>query len=292
MTIHSMTGFARITAAIQGIEWKCEIKSVNGRNMDLRLRLPEGFEAMEIGLRTLAAKHVRRGNLVAQLEKSEDAAGGMELNVEFLKKLLDLRDTYRHQFDQAPLKLDQVLQIPGMLSRNAASLEVDEKTQSAISDLFVKTLAALNESRAREGANLGQVIKQQIETVESLTADAEKRIAPQAESMRVKMAEQLAAFKSITGQMDEQRLAQELAFQAAKADVREEIDRLKAHVAEAQSLLRSNEPVGRKLDFLAQEFNREANTLCSKSSDIELSRIGLELKTIIDQFREQVQNIE
>ena len=293
MTIKSMTGFARATVQWQGAEWQCEIKSVNGRNLDLRLRLPDGCDFLEPLIREQIPKSIRRGAVMVTVSIAGGEAKNISINADFLARVADMRKTADGRFDPAPMRFEQVLAIPGMVEFQSAAPKIDPNDAPEIfRQLIAPAIHQLDQSRAKEGGNLHGILSAHIDAIARNTDQAGARIAPQAEAMKSRIRDQLTAVMAHNAAIDEQRMTQELAMQAIKVDVREEIDRLRSHIQSARDLLSGGDAVGRRLDFLAQEFNREANTLCAKSADITLGKIGLELKNIIDQFREQVQNIE
>lgn len=293
MPIKSMTGFARCEAKLRETDWLCEIKSVNGRNLDLRLRLPEGCDFLESMLRQEISKIIRRGSVSLTLSMQKNRNNNVEINSELLNRLVDLKKTLGASFDQGAMRFEQLLSIPGVLSyQTPGNEDAQAQAQEIWQKLIQPCLDGMEKSRAKEGDYLKSILLKHLDAIAALVKKAEARIAPQAEGMKKKLHDQLAAVSGGKIAVDEQRVAQELAILAIKADVREELDRLHSHIQAAQDTLKIDEAIGRRLDFLAQEFNREANTLCAKSSDIDLTKIGLELKNIIDQFREQVQNIE
>lgn len=292
MTVKSMTGFARHIVQWQGAQWQCEIRSVNGRNMDLRLRLPDGCDFLEPLMRQEAVKTIRRGSVNLAVSLAGNKTDNVEINQDLLQKMVELRAQIGAGFDNAPMRFEQILAVPGIVQFSSATNSIDPaQAQELYDSVVAPALRQLDTARIAEGANLQKLLSAQLDEIQQLTHKAESRIAPQAGAMAARLKEQLAAIgKSVA--VDEQRIAQELAVMAIKADVREELDRLQSHIKATRELLASKDVSGRKLDFLCQEFNREANTLCSKSADIELTQIGLQLKNIIDQLREQAQNIE
>lgn len=298
MTISSMTGFAR-TGADQSappIAWTWEARSVNGKGLDVRLRLPPGYEALEIPARDLAGKRIARGNLSLTLQVrmgAESGAAGYTVNRALLDQLMDLaRDLPPHI---APPTFDGLLAVRGVLQA-VDEAEMDDATRAAHHAAVLASLddalAALVAARIEEGTRMAAVLAGHLDTIESLTAQAADTAQMRPEAARDRLREQVAALLDASPALPEDRLAQECAVLATRLDVREELDRLCAHIAQARALLAEAGPCGRRLDFLCQEFNREANTLCSKAQDTTLTRIGLDLKAVIDQLREQVQNIE
>ena len=295
MTLKSMTGFARADGQHGDTAWHWEVRSVNGRNLDLRLRLPSGFDALEIKARGLAQEKLARGNCTISLwTKREGGQAEIRLNETALRQAQAVADRAQSVTGLEPPDLDTLLGMRGVVETVEA--EESEEAQAALGHALLASLAAaldqLIDARTSEGERLQAVIEKQLAAIGMLTERAAGASARRPEAIAARLAEQIARLTEPGSNLDPDRLHQEALLLAAKADIQEELDRLRAHVAAAQELVESREPVGRKFEFLAQEFNREANTICSKASDIELSRTGLELKTVIDQLREQVQNIE
>jgi uncharacterized protein (TIGR00255 family) len=295
MTISSMTGYARHAGALDGLQWQWDVKSVNGKSLDLRCRLPAGYEALEPQLRAAAAQVLKRGSLQAQLtvsgsERSEE----VRLNLAVLDQVIAAGEILRDRIGGDALRADQLLGLRGVL--DVVPLAEDEagaaRREAAILESFTAALAALDSARREEGARLAAVVGSQVDRVDALVSAARDNPARSVEAIRARHAEQVARLLETGAELDPGRLHQEAILIATRSDIQEELDRLVSHVAAARSLLASGEAIGRKFDFLAQEFNREANTLCSKAIDRSLTAIGLDLKTVIDQMREQVQNIE
>lgn len=291
----SMTGYARAAGAVPGTAFACEVKSVNGRGLDIRLRLAPGFDALESDIRQLIGKVISRGSLTFNLTVERDGAGGdLLLNRQALATVLSAIDDLRGAVPTAsPPSLDGILGLKGVLEQRdrPISAEAGEALTSAILDAANRALADLIQARRQEGAQIAVVLLDRLDEVEALVQRAEIHPARSRDTILNKLRQQVADLAAdIT--IPEDRLAQEALLLATKADIREELDRLTAHIASARQLIRGGGAVGRRLDFLAQEFNREANTLCSKSNAVELTAIGLDLKAAIDQLREQVQNIE
>ena len=295
MTLKSMTGFARADGVHEDISWYWEARSVNGRSLDLRLRLPSGFERLEIGARGLAQDKLARGNCTINLGLKREA-GQMEirLNEAALAQAKDVAERARTLTDLKAARLDTLLSMRGVVETVEA--EESDEAQAALTQALLAGLAAtldqLVKARASEGERLQRVIQKQLALIAALVEQASAASARQPEAIAARLAEQIARLAETGANFDPDRLHQEALLLAAKADIQEELDRLRAHVSAANELIGSNQPAGRKFEFLAQEFNREANTICSKAADLEISRAGLELKTVIDQLREQVQNIE
>ena len=295
MALRSMTGFARSQGAMAASSWIWELRSVNGRSLDVRLRLPPGSDALEAPARELCAKRLARGSVNATLTLTR--AGGttvIRLNELVLAQINAAAKRARELCDAAPARLDGLLAMRGVLEVVEATETPAEETtrHQAILVTLGETLVALLADRAREGARLGSVLLSQINEIEALTLAAEASPQRTPQRIQARLAEQVQRLSSAAAQLDAERLHQEAMLLAVKADIEEELQRLKSHIIEARSLLASHEPAGRKLEFLAQEFFREANTLCSKSNDIDITKAGLALKLVIDQMREQVQNIE
>ncbi|MCX7348282.1 MAG: YicC family protein [Alphaproteobacteria bacterium] len=295
MPIASMTGFARASGERQGLFWQWEIKSVNGKALDVRLRLPSGFEALETPVRAALASAFRRGNLQVSLSISGQVAREtVRLNQDILDRLVDAGEALRERIGGEPLRADVLLSIKGVVEVAAAPEEEGEAEarNAAMLECFGEALASLAGARREEGDRLNAIVSAQVRRIAELADAARRNPSRSAESIRARLAEQLSRIMETGVSLDPDRLHQEAVIAATRADIQEELDRLNSHVEAAQGLLASNDAVGRKFDFLAQEFNREANTLCSKASDRALTGIGLDLKTVIDQMREQVQNIE
>jgi uncharacterized protein (TIGR00255 family) len=295
MTLKSMTGFARADGMHGDTTWHWEARSVNGRTLDLRLRLPSGFDALEIRARSLAQEKLARGNCTISLwVKRESGQTEIRLNETALRQAQAVAQRAEDVTGLKSARLDTLLGMRGVVE--TVEGEESEEAQAALHHALIASLAdALNQlirTRASEGERLQAVIEKQLAAIGSLVERAAGASARQPEAIVTRLAEQIARLMEPGSNLDPERLHQEALLLAAKADIQEELDRLRAHVAAANELMESDQPVGRKFEFLAQEFNREANTICSKASDIEISRTGLELKTVIDQLREQVQNIE
>lgn len=288
-----MTGFGRSQGHDEVCTWTWELKSVNNRGFDVRVRLPQGSDALEPKVRKVAAGRIHRGNLAASLVmKSAAGAGAVRINRALLGEMLSIAEGLADQGTLDPPRMDGLLALPGMLETVQEAQETIEARHAAMADSFAVALEALVEDRRGEGARLETMLITHLDEIEEHTGEAAASAATQPRALQMRLAGQIAEMLGSTPVMSEDRLAQEAALLASKADVREEIDRLRAHIAAARALLSEGEAIGRRLDFLCQEFNREANTLCSKSSDITLTRIGLALKAAVEQLREQVQNVE
>jgi uncharacterized protein (TIGR00255 family) len=288
-----MTGFARGEGDELGISWVWEIKSVNGKSLDLRLRLTPGFDALEPRLREKLTQRFRRGNISAALTITRTAPAKLRVNRDALVQLVSLMKELAGEIDAAPPRLDSLLAFRGVVETTEDDeKEQIEKRQAAVFASWETTLDRLAAARAEEGARLALLLRDQLQELASLVREAQASAAAQPEAIRERLVKMVASLGDLVPGLPEERVAQEMALLVARADVREELGRLYAHIEQARELLRQGEAIGRRLDFLCQELNREANTLCSKSADIELTRIGLSLKAAIEQFREQVQNIQ
>ncbi len=294
MSVSSMTGFARADGARGDTSWHWEVKSVNGRGLDLRVRQPPGYESLELAVREAALKHFKRGNLQVTLNVREQAGSTVRINEAVLERVVELAEGLRDRLGSEPVRAEVLLGLKGVL--DVAEPEQDEAEWTARSAAILSTLDAayvsLAAARKAEGARLKAIIEGQLDRIGELAAEARDCPERSPEAIRAKLALDLARITDASPALDPDRLHQEAVFIAQRADIQEEIDRLFTHVAAGRELLDAEEPAGRRFDFLAQEFNREANTLCSKSSGRELTRIGLALKAVIDQLREQVQNLE
>lgn len=290
-----MTGFARADGAGDAYRWTWELRSVNGKGLDIRLRLPAGFEHLEIPARERLGARLSRGNVQAALTaQSQAGATRIRINDEVLAEVVKAMERIAGRIDVQPPTLDGILSVRGVVE----TIEVveDEAVRAALAAGILAgldaALADLAADRLREGAAIAAVLQNRLDEIERLVRAVEASPARTPDAIRARLAEQVAALLGAAPALDPDRLHQEAVLLAARADVREEIDRLDAHLAAARALLAEGGPVGRRLDFLAQEFNREVNTICSKSNDRAVTALGLELKAAVDQFREQVQNLE
>ena len=295
VTLKSMTGFARGDGMHGDTSWNWEARSVNGRTLDLRFRLPTGFEALEIRARGLAQEKLARGNCTINLwVRRETGRAEIRLNETALRQAEAVAERARDLTGLKHARLDTLLGMRGVVE--TAEAEESEEALAALHLAMIASLAGtldeLVRARSGEGERLQAVIEKQLKTIARLIEIAAATAAQQQAAIAARLAELVARLSEASATLDPERLHQEALLLAARADIQEELDRLRAHVAAANELIASGQPVGRKFDFLAQEFNREANTICSKAADIETTRTGLELKTVIDQLREQVQNIE
>jgi uncharacterized protein (TIGR00255 family) len=293
MGISSMTGFARTEGEAAGVSWVWELKSVNGKSLDLRLRLPPGYDALEVSLRAALTGRLRRGNISANLTVNRTAPPAIRINREMLARVVALLGELAGEVEAAPPRLDGLIGLRGVIETVEDDPDdVIDARRAAIAAGWIAALDRLAVSRNEEGARLGGILSSQLAELAELVAAASASAATQPEALRARLQQSLAALTDLAPTMPPERVAQEMALLVSRGDVREELDRLRAHLAQAGDLLAKGDGVGRQLDFLCQELNREANTLCSKSADIELTRIGLALKLAVEQFREQVQNLE
>jgi uncharacterized protein (TIGR00255 family) len=291
----SMTGYARAQGGVPGIGFSVEIRSVNARGLDLRMRLTPGYDALEPEIRRRVGKALNRGSVTVNLNiEREGEDGRVVINHAALDAVLGALREVASRIEAAPPTLDGILALKGVLEQHDAPLDADaeERLQAAVLEAVDAALADLKVARQAEGRALEAILSGQIDEIARLRDLAEAHPGRGRDAILGRLREQIAELSAVGSGLSEDRLLQEALLLATKADIREELDRLAAHVASARSLLREGGPAGRKLDFLSQEFNREANTLCSKSNAVELTAIGLDLKAVIDQFREQVQNLE
>ncbi|NWH09060.1 MAG: YicC family protein [Alphaproteobacteria bacterium] len=294
MPFHSMTGFSRGTGQVPFASWVWEVKSVNGRGLEMRARLPQGFDALDMRVRALAQEHCRRGNLQVSLSlvrtKSQTQ---IRINDDALQQILAAMERLDDRIDADEPTLDGIMGLKGVIE--TIETPETEEEHAELEEALIASLRGvfqgLARSRAEEGTKLQAILRGQIGEIARLVAEARGLAATQPAAIAARLREQVAQLLDAANRPSEERLAQEVALLAAKADIREELDRLTAHVSQGLSLL-DEDAAGRRLDFLTQEFMREANTLCSKAADIELTRLGLSLKAVIDQMREQVQNVE
>jgi len=291
-----MTGFARAQGQNERCSWTWEIRSVNGRGLDVRCRLPAGFDHLDQPVRERAASRFKRGNVTFSLAmKWISREGGFRVNRELLDEVIALLPEIRRRIpDAAPPRVDGIFAVRGVVE--TLEDEMDEEAEQALAADILATLDgafdSLEKARRSEGLRLAAIVGEQLDEIDNLRGQAEAVTAIQPAAIRERLAKQISALLADAPGLSEERLTQEAALLMTKADPREELDRLRVHVEAARALLAEGKAVGRRLDFLCQEFNREANTLCSKASDVDLTRIGLALKAVIDQMREQVQNVE
>ena len=298
MSLTSMTGFARAVGARGAWRWTVELKCVNAKGLDLRLRLPGAFDRIEADARALLTKALARGTCFATISAQREGAGVQaQVNDALLAQVALAAKAAAEKFGLAPPTLDGVLAVRGVVEVVEVVEAVDD--EATLAAACAGALATLNEAvealgqaRRAEGAALQAVLSERLDAISALTQAADENPARKPEAVRARLAQSIVALMESGRGFDENRLHQEAILLAGKADIREELDRLKTHVVAARALLNEGGPVGRKLDFLAQEFGREANTLCAKANDVSLTQQGLELRAQIEQLREQVQNIE
>ena len=288
-----MTGFARTEGAAAGLTWAWELRSVNGRGLDVRLRLPPGFDALEPALRDEAGRVLRRGNVNGTLTVKREERARLAADPAVLDELLRLALDLAARIPGAPPpRAEALLAMPGVLRAAAVEDGVAPAAIAAVQAGYSQALAGLSAARLAEGARLAALLGTQLDEVAALHAQASAEAAGQPALQRARMMESLAALLRDQPGLPEDRIAAEVALLASRSDVREELDRLTAHLAAARTLLTDGAAVGRRFDFLVQEFVREVNTLCSKSASVPLTATGLRLKAVIEQMREQVQNVE
>ncbi|WP_441242170.1 YicC/YloC family endoribonuclease [Tardiphaga sp. 768_D3_N2_1] len=295
MALSSMTGFARShgTSGPYSFEW--ELKSVNAKGFDLRFRMPPGFDEVEAVARKRATEVLSRGTVYANLTvKRSNAASTVKINEEVLNSVLRIAAELAGKIDAVAPSVDGLMNIKGVIE--VVEPEVDEAedkaAKAAVSAAFEEALTALAAMRKREGTTLGELLSQRLSEIETLSKKAEAAPGRKPDAIRARLAEQIATLLEASDRFDSDRLNQEALMMATKADIREELDRIASHISQSREMIKKGGPVGRRLDFLAQEFNREVNTCCSKSNDLELTSTGLEMKNVVEQFREQVQNLE
>lgn len=295
MALSSMTGFARSHGACGAYAFEWELKSVNAKGFDLRLRLPPSWDAVEPLARKRAAELLARGTVYANLAvKRVDAAPSIRVNEDVLASVIKVAGDLSTRLSAPPPTVDAILAVKGVLEVSEPDETEDERqaAATAIAQSFDDALQGLVEMRRREGAALRDILLARLEEIAALSAHADAAPGRQADAVKVRLSEQIATLLDTADRFDADRLHQEAIMIAARADIREELDRIASHVAQARDLIGKGGAIGRRLDFLSQEFNREVNTTCSKSNDLELTNIGLEMKNVVEQFREQVQNLE
>lgn len=295
MAVSSMTGYASVDGMCHHIAFLWELRSVNGKGLDVRLRLPNGFEALEQTCRKKCAETFKRGNLQISLSISEQISmSQLAVNETALEQVTQIAARLAAQGQLQAASIDGVLSIKGVLQEQ--KIEPDETVRaeimSAVENGYLTALKSLQQAREEEGAALADILSAQIAKISVLVDQLVQDPSRTPAAIRAKLEQQVAALLDSTSKLDEARLHQEAALLATKADLQEEIDRLQSHVSSVNELIRKGGPIGRHLDFLAQEFNRESNTVCSKSNAPSVTQIGLDLKVLIDQFREQIQNVE
>jgi uncharacterized protein (TIGR00255 family) len=289
-----MTGFARVEGTAAGQSWAIEMKSVNGRGLDVRCRAPVGFDAVEAAARTLATQTLKRGSVTVGVSVTRDAASGqLRINRALLDEVVRLAREIEGA-GAAPPRIDALLSVRGVIDSGEEAPAVDQRAtvEAALVGALRDAMDRLIAMRLAEGAQLAVLLSGHLDGIGRLTDAAAAAVSTQPDALRARLEALLAEILGQVPALPPERLAQEVALLVSRGDIREEIDRLRAHVESARALLAEGGAVGRRLDFLCQEFNREANTLCSKSTDVALTRIGLDLKATIEQLREQVQNVE
>jgi uncharacterized protein (TIGR00255 family) len=290
-TVASMTGFARAEGAGAGLVWVWELRSLNGRGLDLRFRLPAGWDALEPSLREAVGKALRRGNVTANLSVKRESEARLVPDPAALEQVLTLAMDLHARIPGSPVpRAEALLGLPGVLRPAPADEAVVEN--GAVAADFARALAVLVAARQAEGSRLAATLERLLDEIAALHRQAAAEAADQPAAQRARVMENLAALLREAPSLPEERIAQEVALLAARSDVREELDRLASHIEAARALLCEGTNIGRRFDFLVQEFNREANTLCSKSASMALTATALKLKATIEQLREQVQNIE
>ena len=296
MPVYSMTAFARTEDYNKHCSWTWEVRSVNGKGLDVRSRVPSGFENLESTARDQVKKSFSRGNISISLSVEWIRKGqSFAINEDILNNYVNLLPQLSRRVpDATPVSLDSLLNLKGVIESSDHSITEDAqiKLEIALLKSLDEALISLQAMRAAEGTILGNILNQQVNAILSSCKAATKVAATQPDVIRKRLKGQVSSLLEDISSLSPERLEQEAALLMTKADVSEELDRIGAHVVAAQDLLKLDSAVGRKLDFICQEFNREASTLCSKSGDMELTRIGLEMRATIEKFREQVQNVE
>jgi uncharacterized protein (TIGR00255 family) len=295
MALSSMTGFARSHGASGPYTFEWELKSVNAKGFDLRLRLPPGWDELEALAKRRAGELLSRGTVYANLNvKRANAASIIRINEDVLASIVTVAGQLAARIDAVAPSIDGLLGIKGVIElvEPESTEEEDKAAKAAAAAAFEQALTELVGMRQREGETLGQILIQRTNEIERLAKKAEAAPGRKPEAIRARLAEQIATLLEASDRFDSDRLNQEALMIATKADIREELDRIASHISQAREMIGKGGPVGRRLDFLAQEFNREVNTCCSKSNDLELTNTGLEMKNVVEQFREQVQNLE
>lgn len=294
MAVSSMTGFASADGIYGNASWLWEIRSVNGKGLDVRLRLPSGYEALEQQVRTACAKMLKRGNTQISLSIKEQSSAELVVNQAALDQVMNIASKLSENANIEKASVDGILNVRGVLEERQVERSQEDKDEllAQIGTSFSQCLDALVKARQSEGAKLTGVLLGQMEQVtlkvNAIIADPSRS----QDAIRTRLKDQVRNLLEINSDFDEDRLHMEAAILATKADLQEELDRLVAHIKAAKDLIDEGGAVGRRLDFLAQEFNRECNTVCSKSNAGAVTAMGLDLKVIIDQFREQIQNVE
>ncbi|MGH6742382.1 MAG: YicC/YloC family endoribonuclease, partial [Bradyrhizobium sp.] len=289
MALSSMTGFARSHGASGPYAFEWELKSVNAKGFDLRLRLPPGWDELEAHAKKRAGEALSRGTVYANFNvKRANALSSVRINEDVLASVVKVAGQLAARIDAVAPSIDGLLAIKGVIEvvESESNEDEDKAAKAAAAAAFDEALTNLVAMRKREGAALGQILSQRMDEVEGFARRAEATPGRKPEAVRARLAEQVAALLETSDRFDADRLTQEALLIAAKADIREELDRIASHISQARELIGKGGPIGRRLDFLAQEFHREVNTCCSKSNDIELTNTGLEMKNVVEQFRE------
>jgi uncharacterized protein (TIGR00255 family) len=295
MALSSMTGFARSHGASGPYAFEWELKSVNAKGFDLRVRLPQGWDDLEALAKKRAADVLSRGTVYANLNlKRTGAVSTVRINEEVLASIVKVAGALAGRIDAVAPSIDGLLGIKGVIEVVEPDTDEaeDKAAKAAAAAAFDQALSDLVDMRRREGETLGQILIQRMDEIERLARQAEAAPGRKPEAIKARLAEQVAALLESSDRFDPDRLNQEALLIAAKADIREELDRIASHISQAREMIGKGGAIGRRLDFLAQEFNREVNTCCSKSNDLELTNTALEMKNVVEQFREQVQNLE
>ncbi|WND02347.1 YicC family protein [Temperatibacter marinus] len=295
MSLKSMTGFARHKGLNDSASWYWEIKTVNAKGLDIRTRIPSFLEGLEHEVKKMVGQSLTRGSVFVSLSiEMEQMNERLQINEERLSQVIEISKKYSEIEGVSPASLDGLLGLKGVLELKTSERSEEDNKQllEELKESLSENLVRLNEARLDEGARMQAVLSKQLDEVEHLVKQAVVVSGDRLDAMKHRFQSQLEKVYEGSESLSEERLAQEIATIAVKADIQEEIDRLNSHIEDARILLQEEKAVGRRLDFLTQEFNREANTLCSKSGDTKLTRIGIDLKTVIDQFREQIQNIQ
>lgn len=295
MALSSMTGFARSHGNSGPYAFEWELKSVNAKGFDFRMRLPPGWDDLEPLARRRASELLSRGTVYANLNvKRVGNLSTIRINEDVLASILNVAGDLAKRTGGAPPSVDGLLAIKGVIEvvePESDDIEMQAAKATAMSG-FEEALQSLVDMRQREGISLGEILGQRMDEIESLTASAEAAPGRKPDAIKARLADQISTLLDTSDRFDSERLHQEALMMAAKADIREELDRIASHIAQTRELLAKGGAIGRRLDFLSQEFNREVNTCCSKSNDLELTNTGLEMKSVVEQFREQVQNLE
>ncbi len=294
MTTYSMTGFATASEEGGDATVTVDVKSVNAKGLDVKVRIPSEFDGLDLEIKKQVSGILKRGSVMVSVRIEKEQAQGPSVDAVALERLLVSIKENSSLSGLTPPTVDGLLAVRGIVTEaGAARFDTDiDELRACIKTALDVALDALLESRKTEGQAIAKVLLRQLDELEDFRLKALDAVGPRESAIQSRYQSSLTKIQSLKTPVSEDRLAQELALLAVKLDVTEEIDRLEAHIAEARNLLGKSEAVGRRLDFLCQELNREANTLCSKASDVSVTRIGLDMKALIDQFREQIQNIE